>query len=902
MALTSGTKLGPYEIQSPLGAGGMGEVYRARDTRLGREVAIKVLPQHLSSNPDLKARFEREARTISSLNHPHICHLYDIGSQNGIDYLVMEYLEGETLDHRLTKGPLPLKTALEFGVQICEALEKAHRAGFVHRDLKPGNIMLTASGAKLLDFGLARVMKQPGPAIAGNPQVATESMRLTQEGVIIGTWQYMAPEQVEGDEADARTDIFALGTVLYEMATGRPAFAGKTKASLIAAILSSEPPAVVDLQSMSSAALDHAVRKCLEKDPQERWQSAHDLKSELQWIAHLPPEAGGLPATAAQPRFRKKLVILTAALAMIGLLWMGFAYWQAGHVAPPAVVRFSIAPPEKTSYDGDVALSPDGRWLAFGATGPNQDRKIWLRPLGSELARPLPGTENANIVFFWSPDSRYIGFFRDGKLKSVDLSSGFPEDLCAASGGLGASWADGGVILFGAAKSLQRIDLADCAIKPATNLVATRQENTTAVMPSTRESAGLIEGYPNFLPDGRHFLFVARSTSLEQVFDIYVSALDSQESRLLIHNGSSPFYAPPGYLAFARDGKLFVVAFDSNRQRTTGEPFPMIDEQVEFSHGLGFASYSISQDGVLAYEPQVGEPNSQLRWFDRAGKQIGLIGEADLYQRLHLSPDGKRIAVARIDRLNHTGDFWIYEIARHTWTRFTFHSTPGGGFATWSADGRRIAYRYGGPSYLFARASDGSGAEETLLQDGALPDSWSPDGRYLVYELPNLKTGKDLWVLPLFGDRKPISFLQTPFDEVAARISPDGRWMAYESNESGRWEIYVLPFLHPGPKLQVSSGGVTEATVGVSTGPKWSSDGKELFYVSADEKLMSVPVKLRPTFQMDTPHALFTLPVGSEYEPSPDRQRFLVLAPSTTAPPAPITVVLNWTTDLKPHK
>src|SRR5512146_135843 len=469
MTIPSGTRLGPYEVEAPVGAGGMGVVYRARDTRLDRIVAIKVLPSDLSRNREARQRLEREARVISALSHPHVCTLYDIGHQDGLDYLVMEYLEGETLQERLRKGALPLNQVFRYGVEIADALDKAHVKGIIHRDLKPGNIMLTASGAKLLDFGLARVMKQPAPVVAGLTELATETRRLTGAGVIVGTWQYMAPEQLEGGEADVRTDIFALGTVLYEMATGRPAFSGKTQASLIAAILSSQPPAIASLQRMSPPALDHVVRKCLEKDPQERWQSAHDLRSELQWIAELPPEGGGLPGQTAQPRIWRRLVIPIAALALVALLWVGFNYWRALQVTPPAVVRFSIPLPEKTLLDDDMALSPDGRWLAFGAIGADKQRKIWLRPLDSEIARPLAGTENADHLFFWSPDSRYLGFFRDGKLKRVNLSSGFPEDLCGAKYGLGATWNRGGVILFGATEWVQRIDLGDCAIKPATS-------------------------------------------------------------------------------------------------------------------------------------------------------------------------------------------------------------------------------------------------------------------------------------------------------------------------------------------------------------------------------------------------------------------------------------------------
>jgi eukaryotic-like serine/threonine-protein kinase len=888
MTIPSGTRLGPYDIQAPLGAGGMGEVYRARDTRLDRIVAIKVLPTDLSRSPEARQRLEREARAISALSHPHICTLYDVGHQDGVDYLVMEYLEGETLEERLRKGALPLNQVLRYGVEIADALSKAHAKGIVHRDLKPGNIMLTRSGAKLLDFGLARVMKQPAPVVSGLPGLTTETMRLTGEGVIVGTWQYMAPEQLEGGEADARTDIFALGTVLYEMATGRAAFSGKTQASLIAAILSSHPPAIASLQSMSPPALDHAVRKCLEKDPQERWQSAHDLKVELQWIAELPPEGGGLPAQATLPRFGRGLVLATAALALIALVGMGLAYWRTTHTAPPAVVRFSITPPESTLFDDTPPplISPNGRILAFCAQGADQQRKIWVRPLDSQTAQPLPGTV---CNFTWSPDSRYIGFFAEGKLKRIEISGLIPEDLCTVGSAFLPTWNQYGILLFaGPNMPIQQINLADCAIKLATRLDSSRGEERHL--------------FPRFLPDGRNFLWVAVSRSGEK--DIYIGSLGSEMGRLLINNGSTPSYVPPGYLVFAREGKLLAVALDSRHLRTTGETFPVVREQVEFGNDSGWTRYSVSQNGVLVYRP--GESitaNKQLQWLNRAGKQVGLIAEPSLYQNVQLSPDGERIAVSRIDRLSHTGDIWIYGINRKTWTRFTFNSISGGGVASWSPDGQRIAYGFGDRELpqLYVKRADGSAPEEALLQvkDEPFPDCWSPDGRYLVYETSNRKTGSDLWVLPLFGDRKPIPFSQTQFNETAGTISPDGHWIAYESDESGRWEVYVRPFPGPGRRWQISSGGAAGSPPYWRLEPKWRKDGKELFYVSADWKLMSVPVRLGATFEMGTPTPLFPLRKDSEYDVSGDGRRFLVLAEDQNQPPPLIKVVLNWTSELQ---
>ena len=896
IVIQSGTQLGPYEIQARVGVGGMGEVYRAKDTRLGRIVAIKVLPSDLSRSPERRQRLEREARAISSLSHPNVCTLYDVGHQDGLDFLVMEYLEGETLEERLRKGPLPQNQVLRYGVEIADALAKAHRKGVVHRDLKPGNVMLTKSGAKLLDFGLATVVKQPAPVVVGLAELTTETKRLTEAGVILGTWQYMAPEQLEGNETDARTDIFALGTVLYEMTTGRPAFSGKSKASLIAAILTAEPPDITSLQQMAPLALDRVVKKCLEKDPHERWESAADLKSELQWIAELVPEAGGFPPHIAQRRLQR-IFISIAALAVIALLGAGFWYWKGMRVNPAAVVRFSIPPPENNAFDGDLALSPDGKWLAFAAeSGADLQRRIWVRALDSQVARPLPGTENTSNMPFWSPDSMHIGFFADGKLKQIHVTGGIPEDVCNAPSGFSATWNGSGVVLFGLpGKPLQRMDLRNCAIRPA----------TTLDLPKEAPISGIIQAHPSFLPDGEHFLFAAkRSSGLQHLFDIYVGALDSEQQQLLIRNGSMPRYVPPGHLVFQRDGKLFAMEFDPQRLRTSGEVFPLVDEQVSFRRGSGAAAYSVSQNGVLVYQPQLSVVN-QLQWVNRGGQQTGLLGKPGAYQHARLSLDGKKIAVARLDDLTHSGDIWIYEIARDTWTRFTFRSASGGGVACWSPDGRRIAYgHYPILPNLYEKATDSSGSEQTLLHwnTATVPDSWSPDGRYIVYESYDPQTSEDLWILPLFGNRTPVPFVQTPYKEVAAKISPDGKWLAYESNESGRFEVYVRPFPGPGQKWHVSSGGSAGAVNGSSEGPTWGRDGKELFYISAGWKLMAVPVRLRSTFEMGTPHPLFAFPEGFEYDVAPDAQQFLVTHSNSDKTPPPVNVVLNWTAELNYRK
>jgi eukaryotic-like serine/threonine-protein kinase len=873
MALSVGAKLGPYEIVAPVGAGGMGEVYRARDTRLNRTVAIKVLPAHLSSNPDLKQRLEREARAISSLNHPHICTLYDIGTHDGMDFLVMEYLEGETLADRLEKGSLPIENVLKIAIEISDALDKAHRQGILHRDLKPANIMLTKSGAKLLDFGLAKLKKEPVEVGDALTEMTTEMGKLTAEGMLVGTFQYMAPEQLEGKDADRRTDIFAFGALLFEMATGRPAFIAKSRASLIASILTAEPPTILSLQPMSPPILDQVVRKCLEKDPDERWQSAKDLNTELRWIAKRPSEPQLRPKrrVAIWGLLSFVVVILIAAVALT------VAYWKPA-ADNRAVVRFSLFAPEKNALGEFLGVSPDGKRLAFSATG-----QIWVRPFDSQSAQVLPGTEAAE-AFFWSPDSRYLAFFSDGKLKRTDFSGGVPEILCNVAGSH-ATWNQAGVVLFsaGPGKPVQRLDLADCAIKPATRFDASNQE--------------IAQDYPQFLPDNRHFLWVtARSVNGQRRFDIFAGALDSDQRELLVANASMPSYVPPGILVFAREGKLLAVSFDAKHLRVRGETFPVVREQISFGHATGFAFYSVSNNGVLVYVPEIISP-SQLQWFDRAGERIGVVGEPGIYQNLQLSPEGQRIAINRLDPQTHTGDVWIYDIPRNTWARMTFKPAAGA-HVVWSPDGREIAFRSG--EDLYRRKADGSGGEELLVQSSSWenPDSWSPDGQFIVYATRDPKTGVDIWMLPLFGDRKPVPLVQTRSTEGLARISPDGNWLAYESDESGEWEVYVRP-LHGTGRWQLSSGGVALNGLGLSA--CWNRNGKELFYVSADWKLMSVSVTNGPNFQAGLPKSVFALPPDSEFDVAPDGQRFLISAPVQDQGQAspPINVVLNWTADLK---
>jgi len=681
----------------------------------------------------------------------------------------------------------------------------------------------------------------------------------------------MAPEQWEGKDADRRTDIFAFGTVLFEMATGQPAFTAKSRASLIASILTAEPPTISSLQPMSPPILDRVVRKCLEKDPDERWQSAKDLNTELRWMLERPSE----PLLRPKRQLGAWALLSFAVAALIAALALAIGYWRPPSNRP-GLVRFSLLAPEQNTVGEFLTRAPDGKRLAFSAIGPDRVRRIWIRPLESQSAQALPGTDGVEERgFFWSPDSRYLAFFTNGKLKRIDLSGGTPEILCNVVAGSNATWSQAGVVLF---SGIQRLDLGDCAIKPATQFDASNQE--------------IAQGYPQFLPDNRHFLWVtARSVNGQRKFDIYAGALDSNQRELLVSNASMPSYVLPGILVFAREGKLLAVSFDAKHLRVRGETFPIVREQIHFGHTNGFASYSVSNNGVLVYEPEVLLPD-QLQWVDRAGKRVGVVGEPGVYSNLQLSPEGKRIAVTRIDPQTHTGDIWIYDIPRNTWTRLTFMPTSNA-HVVWSPDGREIAFKSG--EGLYIKPADGSRGEELLLQSILNPDSWSPDGRFIVYAA--VDHGVDIWMLPLFGERKPVPLVQTQFNEGLARISPDGNWMAYESNESGRWEVYVRPMRGPPRRWQLSSAG---AAFGI--GLRWNPKGKELFYVSDDEKLMSVPITNGATFQAGVPKALFAMPPDSEFDVAPDGQRFLINAPVQGQGQAspPISVVLNWTAEFTP--
>ena len=820
MTLANGTRLGPYEILAPLGAGGMGEVYRARDTRLNRTVAIKVLPSHLSSNNELRQRFEREARAISNLSHPYICTLHDVGHQDGVDYLVMEFIEGETLADRLSKGALPTEQVLRYGIQISDALDKAHRAGIVHRDLKPGNIMLTKVGAKLLDFGLAKLHGGDCTIASSLTSLPTERHSITGEGVIMGTFQYMAPEQLEGREVDARTDIFAFGGVVYEMATGKRAFTGKSQASLIGAILKDNPPPISSIQPMAPPALDRVVRKCLAKDPDERWQSAHDLMDELRWIAEAGSSAGIPPAVGAERKKRERIAWLAlTVLLFVTALTLGIAYYWRTPVEVRAIRSF-IMPPEKSSFNfvrfgASMTVSPDGTRLAFVAATAEGRNLLWVRSLAGLSAQALPGTEAAAYPF-WSPDSRFLGFFAQGKLKRIDASGGPPLTLCDAPQGRGGAWNRDGLIVFspGISSALHRVIDLGGASSPVTDLDETRGEAS--------------HRFPTFLPDGHHFLYLGGGNFFTgEGTAVYAASLESKESKLVMRADSNVQYAQ-GYLLYLRGTTLMARPFDAKRLETVGEAFPLAEQVQHAPRGLTAGVFSASENGILAYQMGKSMGNSQLAWFDRSGVQLGVLGDQALYSNPRLSPDGKMATVSVIDPESGRPDIWLYDVARARRTRLTFDSSEERALA-WSHDGSRIAFSSNRKGHfdIYQKASSGAGSDELLLESefDKQPSSWSRDGRFLLYWTNDPKTLADIWVLPLSGDRKPSPFLNTEFNEGNGQFSPDGRWVAYFSTESDRVELYVAPFSGPGGKRQISTSGATPPA-------KWRADGKELFYLA----------------------------------------------------------------------
>jgi len=872
MALPSGTKLGPYEIQSPLGAGGMGEVYRARDTRLEREVAVKVLSANLSSDSSLRQRLEREAKAVSKLTHAHICTLHDIGHHDGIDFLVMELVDGETLEHRLSKGAIPTAEALRIAEQIASALAKAHKLGIIHRDLKPANVMLTKTGAKLMDFGLAK-QSGPAPLAAALTEMTMEQAKLTSEGILVGTFQYMAPEQLEGKEADARADIFALGEMIYEMVTGKPPFCGTSRASLIAAILTADPQPISALQPMTPVSLERIVKKCLAKDPDERWQNASDLADELKWIA----EGGAPKASIRDAPSLKKWQATTWALAclVVVLLAAGSAIlWKLSRrTLPPLFFQASVPFPAN-----DLAISPDGQTVAIVAysTG-SSNFVLWTYQIGGRHPNLIDGTAGAAYPF-WAPDSRTIGFFSEGKLKKVDAAGGPVQVVCDAPNGRGGTWNSEGIIVFApdALGGLARVSSWGGPVAELTKPDESRSESG--------------HRWPVFLPDGKHYIYLAANFSSKPGINaLFIGALNSSEKHFLVNSSANAAYAEPGYLLYFRDKTLVAQPLDLKSYSLRGEPHTLSDEVLFFPQ-VYRAVFDASAT-VLVAQTGKGVNLAQLTWFDRTGKPGSTVGKPSWYDNLQISPDGRRIATDQTEPGGRNTDVWMLDPDHNTETRLTFDPaldmTP-----VWSPNSKQIVFSSNRSLTfrLYLKNADGSGSDEEIAnadvhQFNAL--DWSRDGKYILVRYSN-----ELWYLR-WPEHKINPLIQGTWVIRGGAFSPDGRRVAYSSNESGSWEVYVSPFPDAATKWQVSAGGGQE--------PRWREDGKELYYLSLDGKIMAVPIVPGNAFEAGAPVMLFQthrrLPISSQdlfsYSATSDGKRFLV-ASQLEQSAAPLTISMNW--------
>jgi len=867
----------------------MGEVYRARDTRLDRSVAIKILPAHLSADPARKLRFEREAKTVSALNHPNICSLFDVGSQNGTDFLVMECIEGESLADRLPKGPLPTEQVLKIGTEIADALDKAHRSGVVHRDLKPGNIMLTKTGAKLLDFGLAKPTSAPAGGVTLTNVAANSPV--TEQGAIVGTYQYMSPEQVEGKELDGRSDVFSFGTVLYEMLTGQRAFEGKSQFSVASAILEKEPAPISSIKPLTPRSLDHIVRRCLAKDPDDRWQSARDLALELKSISTADSSAqssgAALPLTRKKNR-REILAWSFAVLAAIAALAVFFLR-RPDAAAPAFPVFSSIIPPAGTSFEieGDMgtqpALSPDGSSLVFGAGG-----ELWLRSLRTGSEHTLPGAHGAQNPF-WSPDSLSIGFFTDGKLKTLEVNSGVVRSLCNAPASRGGAWGSSGVILFtpGPRDVIHQVPVAGGASTPITKL-DTKLHST--------------HRWPFFLPDGQHFLYVASNHSSPQGErnGIYVASLDGKLNRFLVASLAGAAYAQSNLL-YVRDSTLLAQPFDLKTLTLSGSPHPVVDSVV-LDLGVWHSTFTASLvSNTLIFQTGAAMAQSRLEWVDREGKLLSFVDEKGVYLGPRLSKDGQHFLVTAGDP---THDVWLYNSSGPQKTRLTFDGFIAGE-PTWSPDGSRFTVTLGMPNSMFrvvTRSSSGSG-ESTTLQELPSADSatdWSPDGRYLLTESANLTSGdSEVSVVPLDPREKPrVLPVANTGTQTSGQFSPDGRFIAFTMLANGTPQIFVVPFS--------AGNGMWQASTDGGRWPRWSRDGKQLYFLSMRNEMMSVDMREKGD-SIEVGHAvrLFSYRpsvriyrVGMiDYDVSPDGKRFLLVV-AADENNRPLTVLQNWTSVL----
>jgi hypothetical protein len=890
MTLTPGTRLGPYEITAPLGAGGMGEVYRARDARLGRDVAVKVLPASLSSRPEVRARFEREAKTVSSLNHPHICTLHDVGREGDTDYLVMELVEGETLAQRLSRGALPSAEVLKLGTQIADALERAHRAGVIHRDLKPGNVMLTKSGAKLMDFGLARATGLAGSSGASGATVGamtqspTMAAPLTAEGTIVGTFQYMAPEQLEGKEADARSDIWALGCVLYEMATGKRAFEGRSQASLISAIMSGEPPEMGTLAPLAPPALERVVRQCLAKDPDDRWQAAGDVKRALEWSGD--PSSGAVARMAARPaRVRPRLAALGGALAAGALLASGIWLLLAprGPRLAMAVLDLPTAPGAiMSTAPADVAISPDGRWLAYAGTDSSNVAHLCVRALDSPVARMIPETDRADHPF-WSPDGRWIGYFTTGEgasLMKVPVEGGAPVKLCDIQWSRGGAWGKHGDILFvpAATSAIQRISASGGPVTPATVLDSARHETS--------------HRNPTFLPDGDHFVYVALPAT-ERGWTLYMGSLRSRAVKRIGSAMSAATWVEPGYLLYDRDGRFVAQKLDPGRLELEGDVIPLANTAPRSNEDATRIATG-SKTGRIAML-RGDPPLRHLEWVGRAGARLAQVRIASgLFYGVVLSHDGRRVVLTRvIDRF--AVQALRADLERGIGTALTDareYNSPG----CWSPDDRTLALssvRGGGREEISLMPADGNAPPRVLVTSALQfkgPASWSPDGRSLVITQIVPGTARDLFVIDAARGGTPRPLATDPGSQLSGLVSPDGRWLVYDSDETGSSQVFVRGFPDGAGKLQLTTAGGAE--------PRWTRGGREVVFIGNDRRSFHA-LAFEPGREPspDAVRLLFHLSYDMDpfgWDVTADGERFLMLAPDAAVRAPSTTVIVDW--------
>ncbi len=892
MPLPAGTRLGPYEVVAPLGAGGMGEVYRARDTRLGRDVAIKVLPQGFEADPDRIVRFEREAKLLASLNHPNVAVLYGVEHLDGMLCLVLELIEGESLAQRLQRGPLPMDEAFDVAAQVAAALEAAHEAGVVHRDLKPGNVMLRPDGvAKVLDFGLAR-----GPLGATTPgvppslsQSPTMTSPATMPGMILGTAAYMSPEQAKGRVADRRADLWAWGCLLYELLTGRRAFPGEDVSETLASILKSEPDWAA-LPRDTPLRVRELLARCLRKDVRERLRDAGDARVLLtEARTHVEAPATSTPARAGVPWLVALGLLGLGIAATLGILQL---WGPHDGSARAGILRLPFLPPDSVSVDDRASnfavISPDGRNLLFAGRTPHGVRQLWLRPLDSMVAQPLAGTDGANEPF-WSPDGRSIAFAADGKLKRLDLSGGQPKVLADAARMCGGTWSRSGVIVFSPDFSsvLDRVS----ADGGPTTLVARPD--------STRGETGYRS--PSFLPDGRHLLYRVDNTGGYPNYDWFVRRLDGNDTKRLIQGSPAALYAPPGWLLFARGGSMFAQRFDAAALRLSGEPLP-IQIGAPIDQNFTNARFSTSQNGVLVAQIEPAY-SFQLTWYDRAGKRLGLLGpemQVHLAQSPSLSADRSHVVFQRQDPQTGIGDIWTIDVARGTLNRLTSDPTLDQ-LPLWAVDGRSVFEntRRNGVAGIYRISANGG--DERFMAKGGWPTATTPDGRFLIFMKRGEKTRQDIWLLPLTGGGPARVVLATEFNDSQPQISPDGHWLAYASDETGSYEVYARPFSPEtgvGDPVRISTGG--------GFAPRWRGDGRELFYVSApisaaDGRLMATSIKVDGArLEPGTPIPLFAthmMPDGftPEFDVSADGQRFLVGTATRDPHATGVNLLLNWT-------